>query len=367
MKADADDSPVYDPFNELPAAGDYVNRFLGGGPPGLRVDDACDGLHADDEDPPAWEGLETAHEVPLHDEGDEVAEIPHEAAGGDVLPAEDLPDHEMDGPAHEVPAGDEGDEVAEIPYEAAGDGPAEDLPDDEMESPADEVPAGDSAFDDNMDLEPPMEVEVETADGEGLEPPLPPPSDEEPGELHGLAPLPPPDYPPSEEEAGMDELPAHLAALPVPPPIPASRMLLQPPAPPHGSILAFFVITCFLHFRLGAGWNALNWYDDQLSSFDKKRPSVRTFIIQCKGTISQNFHCLNQGVQRQWNDRAWGGGNAHHAHPWRQRGSDGYMSQCLVVKLYSRPTFCQEVCVCVCCCTPSVVDLNGHRFPNQCR
>lgn len=238
MKADADDSPAYDPFSELPAAGDYVNRFLGGGPPGPDVGDACDGWRADDEDPPAWTGLETAHD---------------EAAGGEVLPAEDLPDHEMDGPAHEVPAGGEGDEVAEFPYD-----------DDEMESVADEVPAGDEGD----------EVAEFLHEAAGGDPAEEIPDDDMECIAEELPPVPPPDYPPSEEEAGMDGLPAHLAALPVPPPIPASRMLLQPPAPPHGSILAFFVITCFLHFRLGVGWNALNWYDDQLSSFNKKRPSV---------------------------------------------------------------------------------------------
>jgi len=201
VKADAVDSP---------ATGDYVTRFLSGGPP----------LLADDEDPDEMEGAEIPHEgdemgrpVPGGEEtwSPTAAEAPADYEMWDPEnPADEFhPDDDMEGPADEVPHGDE------------MEGPAGEAHHDEMGHDADEEGE-------------PIEITVETADLE----------------VEGLAPpLPPPDAAPSDVEDVEPELPPHLAEIPVPPPVPASRLLMQPPAPPHGSILAFFVF-----FTSGLEW-----------------------------------------------------------------------------------------------------------------
>lgn len=193
MKADAIESP---------ATGAYVNRFLSGGPRSL----------ADDEDPDDVCGSEIPQQEP-HD--------------GTAFMGRPVPGGEWTWSPAEVP---------EVPWQEDGA-----HHNDEMEEAADNLPPDDEMGSPGEEEGEPIEITVETADLE----------------VEGLAPpLPPPDAPPSDVEEG-SELPPHLEEIPTPPPVPASRLLMPPPAPPRGSILAFFVITCFLYFRLGVGWNAL--------------------------------------------------------------------------------------------------------------
>ena len=83
-------------------------------------------------------------------------------------------------------------------------------------------------------------------------------------------------------------------------------------------------------------------YNEQLSesgmsSFDIRRPSVRTFIA------------CHQGYGWQRNNSA-----TRPVAPWRRGNDDGYMSQCLVVNLDFCPKLCQAVYVLL---HPSDIDL----------
>ena len=277
-KEDYDDnggSPEYDPFFELPAAGEFVNRFLS--PPAadqcLDADEVTaamndletydvpvkdeapwDALGAEDEGqladgaPAAWDGLEND----VHG-ADEV-----HAAWGDMDSSEAVPPvdeghaawGDMDS-SDAVPPVDEG--------HGAGDGVDTDV----SWSPREEEHAGDVHVMEEM-----VDVVLETGDEV---------REDDVDDDDGAAPLPPPAAPPSDVDP--DEIPEHLAALPVPPAVPADRKLMVPPPAPADSILALFVIACFLHFRVGKGWGALNLCNDQL--------------IQYKETISQNIRCMS--------------------------------------------------------------------------